>query len=44
VLCDNKEEVIKMNQHSEVKEYTEKKYRITATRKRKENRKLKSVI
>jgi hypothetical protein len=35
VHCDNKEEVRKRNQHSEVKEYTEKN-----TRKRKENRKV----
>jgi hypothetical protein len=42
VHSDNKEEVIKGNQYSEIQEYTEEKYRITATKKRK-NRKVKSV-
>jgi hypothetical protein len=37
VHSDNKE-VIKRNQYSEIKEYMEEKYRITATKKRK-NRK-----
>jgi hypothetical protein len=32
---NNKEEVIERNQYSEIQEYTEEKYRITATKKRK---------
>jgi phage pi2 protein 07 len=35
VYSDNKEVVIKRNQYSEVQEYTEKKYRMTGTKKRK---------
>jgi hypothetical protein len=42
VHSDNKEEVIKRKQYSEVQKYMEKKYRITAKRKRK-NRKVQSV-
>jgi hypothetical protein len=42
VQSDNKEEVIKRNQCSEIQEYTEEKYRITATKRRK-SRKVKSV-
>jgi hypothetical protein len=33
VHSDNKEQVMKNNQYGEVQEYTEKKYRVTATRK-----------
>jgi hypothetical protein len=44
VHSDNKEEVIKRNQYSEIQEYMDKKYRITATKKRKKNKKVESVI
>jgi hypothetical protein len=36
VHSDNKEEVIKMNQYSEIQECVEEKYRITATKKKKQ--------
>jgi hypothetical protein len=40
VDSDNKEEVIRRNQYTETQEYTEEKYRLTATKKR-EKRKVK---
>jgi hypothetical protein len=43
VRSDNKEDVIKRNQYSEIQEYSEEKYTITATKKRK-NKKVKSII
>jgi hypothetical protein len=39
VHSDNKEEVIERNQYSEIQEYMEEKYRITATKKKQKSEK-----